>query len=180
ITVVSAFTTQSITPVMERIRDAIKSDVPAPANFLLGPSGERTVYGPASIASMVHSYQNRVSPPGFVTSTFPLDQLDVVPGAIATIAQGSYQSPIYIERPSATIPTVGTLAGVPPGQSYQTTYFTVYLPSGPKPERGWPVMITSAGYRHQGTPSFVASFASRGVATVGLAPEGSGCGLLST
>src|SRR4029450_5705922 len=136
ITVVSAFTTQSITPVMERIRDAIKSGVPAPANFLLGPSGERTVYSPGSPASMVHSHQNRVSPPGFVTSTFPLDQLNVVPGAIAVIGQGSYQSPIYIERPSATIPTVGTLAGVPPVQSYETTYFSVYLPSGPKPDGG--------------------------------------------
>src|SRR4029453_10689646 len=80
ITVASAFTTQSITPVMERIRDAIKSDVPAPANFLLGPSGERKVYSPASIASMVPGHHNRASPPGFVASTFPLDQLDVVPG----------------------------------------------------------------------------------------------------
>src|SRR4029453_8054927 len=181
ITVASAFTTQSITPVMERIRDAIKSDVPAPANFLLGPSGERTVYSPASIASMVHSHQNRVSPPGFVPSTFPLDQLDVVPGAIAAIAQGSYQSPIYLERPSATIPTVGTLAGVPPVKSYETIYFSVYLPSGPKPEGGWPVMITSgAGYRHQGVPSLVAYFASRGVATVGLGGQGYGFGPLST
>jgi fermentation-respiration switch protein FrsA (DUF1100 family) len=181
ITVASAFTTQSITPVMERIRDAIKNDVPAPANFLLGPSAERTVYSPASIASMVHSHQNRVSPPGFVTSTFPLDQLDVIPGAIAAIAQGSYQSPIYLERPSATIPTVGTLAGVPPVQSYETIYFSVYLPSGPKPEGGWPVMITSgAGYRHQGVPSLVAYFASRGVATVGLGGQGYGFGPLST
>jgi Bacterial virulence factor lipase N-terminal len=181
IAVASAFTTQSITPVMERIRDAIKSDVPAPANFLLGPSGERTVHSRASIASMVHSHQNGVSPPNFVTSTFPLNQLDVVPGAIATIGQGSYQSPIYVERPSATIPTVGTLAGVPPVQSYGTTYFTVYLPSGPKPVGGWPVMLTSgAGYRHQGTPSFVAYFAARGVATVGLGADGFGFGPLST
>jgi fermentation-respiration switch protein FrsA (DUF1100 family) len=181
ITVATAFTTQSITPVMERIRDAIKSDVPAPANFLLGPSGERTVYSPVSLASMVHSHQNRVSPPGFVTSTFPLDQLNVVPGAIAVIGQGSYQSPIYVERPSATIPTVGTLAGVPPVQSYETTYFSVYLPSGPKPEGGWPAtLVSGAGYRHQGAPAHVASFASRGVATVVIGGEGFGFGPLST
>jgi Bacterial virulence factor lipase N-terminal len=181
ITVASAFTTQSITPVMERIRDAIKRDVPAPANFLLGPSGERTVYSPTSIASMVHHLQNRVSPPGFTTSTFPLDQLELVPGSIATIAQGSFQSPTYLQRPSGTIPTVGTLAGVPPVQAYQTIYFSVYLPSGPKPEGGWPVMINSgAGYRHQGTPSFVASFASTGVATVAIGAQGYGFGPLST
>ena len=181
ITVSSAFTTRSITPVMERIRDAIKNAVPAPANFLLGPSGERTAYSPSSLSSVVHSHQNRVSPPGFVTSTFPLDQLNIVPGSIALFVQGSYRSPIYVERPSATIPNVGTLAGVPPVQSYQTTYFTVYLPSGPKPEGGWPVMLNSgAGYRHQGAPSHVALFAARGVATVTLGGEGFGFGPLST
>ena len=39
IAVASAFTTLSLTPVMERIRDDIKSQMPAPANFVLGPSG---------------------------------------------------------------------------------------------------------------------------------------------
>ena len=78
------------------------------------------------------------------------------------------------------IPTVGTLAGVPPVQTYDTIYFTVYLPSGPKPQGGWPVMITSgAGYRHQGTPSLVATFASRGIATIGIGAEGFGFGPLS-
>jgi hypothetical protein len=66
-------------------------------------------------------------------------------------------------------------------QSYQTTYFTVYLPSGPKPEAGWPVMLNSgAGYRHQGAPSHVALFAARGVATVVIGGEGFGFGPLST
>ena len=37
----SAFTTQSVTSVMERIRDSIKASTPPPADFLLGPLGER-------------------------------------------------------------------------------------------------------------------------------------------
>lgn len=39
----SVFTTQSITSVMERIRDQIKARTPEPADFLLGQAGERRV-----------------------------------------------------------------------------------------------------------------------------------------
>ena len=107
--------------------------------------------------------------------------LDVVPGAVGTIAQGSYQSPIYVQRPAATIPTVGTLAGVPPVQTYDTIYFTVFVPSGTQPAGGWPVMLTSgAGYRHQGTPAMAATWASRGIATIAIAAEGFGFGPLGS
>ena len=178
IVVASVFTTQSVTPVMERIRDVIKDQTPAPANFLLGPAGERAVYSRASVASIVRIQQNRVSPSGFLEpADLPLAPLDVVPGAVATIAHGSYQSPIYIERPAGTIPTVGTLAGVPPVQTYDTIYFTIYLPSGTRPAMGWPVVITgAAGTRHQIQPSVAAFFASRGIATIGIGAEGFGFG----
>ncbi len=36
----SVFTTQSITSVMEKIRDQIKESTPEPATFLLGPAGD--------------------------------------------------------------------------------------------------------------------------------------------
>ena len=181
IAVASAFTTLSVTPVLERIRDDIKSQTPAPANFVLGPSGERAVSSRASVSSIVLIQQNRVSPTGFINATFPLADLDVVPGAVGTIAHGSYQSPIYVERPAAIIPTVGTLAGVPPVQTYDTIYFTVFVPSGPQPEGGWPVMITSGlGYRHQGTPALAATWASRGIATIAIAAEGFGFGPLGS
>jgi hypothetical protein len=181
IAVASAFTTLSLTPVMEHIRDDIKSQTPAPANFVLGPSGERAVYSRASVSSIVLIQQNRVSPLGFTSATFPLADLDVVPGAVGTIAQGSYQSPIYVHRPTATIPTVGTLAGVPAVQTYDTIYFTVFVPSGTQPAGGWPVMLTSgAGYRHQGTPAMAATWASRGIATIAIAAEGYGFGPLGS
>jgi hypothetical protein len=183
IAVAGAFTTESLTPVLERIRDDIKSQTPAPANFVLGPSGERAVYSRASVASIVLIQQNRVSPPGFVNpnTSFPLADLDVVPGAVGTIAHGSYQSPIYVQRPAAMIPTVGTLAGVPPVQTHDTIYFTVFLPSGTEPAGGWPVMLTSGlGYRHQGTPALAATWASRGVATISIAAEGFGFGPLGS
>jgi hypothetical protein len=183
IAVASAFTTLSLTPVMERIRDDIKSQTPAPANFVLGPSGERAVYSRASVSSIVLIQQNRVSPVGFVSPSlvFPLADLDVVPGAVGTIAQGSYQSPIYVQRPAATIPTVGTLAGVPAVQTYDTIYFTIFVPSGVQPAGGWPVVLNSgAGYRHQGTPALAAIWASRGIATIAIAAEGYGFGPLGS
>ena len=177
----SVYSTQTITSVLERIRDHIKSQTPAPANFVLGPSGERAVYSRASVSSIVLIQQNRVSPPGFINATFPLADLDVVPGAVGTIAQGSYQSPIYVERPAAIIPTVGTLASVPPVQTYDSIYFTVFVPSGTQPAGGWPVMLTSGlGYRHQGTPALAATWASRGIATIAIAAEGFGFGPLGS
>ena len=150
---------------------------------MLGPSGERAVYSRASVASIVLIQQNQVSPVGFVSpnTTFPLADLDVVPGAVGAIAHGSYQSPIYVQRPAGIIPTVGTLAGVPPVQTYDTIYFTVFLPSGTPPAGGWPVMLTSgAGYRHQGTPALAATWASRGIATISIAAEGFGFGPLGS
>ena len=48
----SVYTTQSITSVMERIRDQIKAGTPAPANFLLGPTGERAVFKLPDVASI--------------------------------------------------------------------------------------------------------------------------------
>ena len=57
----SVFTTQSITSVMERIRDQIKAGTPAPANFVLGPMGERAVFNLPDVASIswstAHSHQ---------------------------------------------------------------------------------------------------------------------------
>jgi Bacterial virulence factor lipase N-terminal len=42
--VASVFTTQSITAVLEQIRDQIQTATPAPAEFRLGPDGSRTVF----------------------------------------------------------------------------------------------------------------------------------------
>ena len=130
IAVASAFTTLSLTPVMERIRDDIKSQTPAPANFVLGPSGERAVYSRASVSSIVLIQQNRVSPPGFVTmprSRWRTSTSSRVRSARSLTGRISRRSTSSVRRRS--IPTVGTLAGVPPVQTYDTIYFTVFLPS---------------------------------------------------
>src|SRR5262249_28556837 len=40
----SVFTTMSATAILEKMRDQIHAATPAPADFLLGPSGERTLF----------------------------------------------------------------------------------------------------------------------------------------
>ena len=58
----SVYTTQSITSVMERIRDQIKAGTPAPANFALGPLGQRAVFDFPEIASIVWRPHTGVNP----------------------------------------------------------------------------------------------------------------------
>lgn len=177
---VSVFTTQSITSVMERIRDQIKSATPDPANFSLGPKGERTVFKRTDVASVSWRQHTTVDPAGFTTAPIDLAVLDVVPGAVETIAYGTYVSPNYLVRPGDYIPAVGTLAGTPPVQSQETLHFTLFLPSGPKPPKGWPVTIVGAPTaRHVPMGALASKLASRGIATIGIHTAGCAFGPLS-
>ena len=144
IVIASVYTTQSITSVMERIRDEVKAATPAPANFLLGPNGERAVFNLADVTSVVWNQHTRLSPPGFTTVPIDLAILRYIPNAVGAIAYGRYVSPEY-RVPGEYIPAVGTLTGTPPVQSYNELYFTLFLPSGPRPPTGWPVAIVGHG-----------------------------------
>ena len=114
VVVASVFTTQTITSVMERIRDDIKSENPAPADFMLGPNGERTVFPRADVASIVFRQQTSANPAGFTNQAVNLGQLDVIPGAVGTIAYGRYTSPDYLVHPR----------GVHPGRRHTLGYAT--------------------------------------------------------
>jgi len=177
----SVFTTQTITSVMERIRDDIKEGVPAPADFMLGPSGERTVFDRADVASAVFRQQTASSPLTFTPSAVSLGQLDAVPGAVGTIAYGRYLSPDYLVHPGQYVPAVGTLADTPPVQGLATVYFTLYLPSGMKPAAGWPVALVGGGIsgnQHVSTTILASKMASHGIATIGISHVGQGFGPL--
>lgn len=176
----SVFTTQTITSVMERIRDDIKAGVPAPADFLLGPAGERTVFDRADVMSVVFR-QHTAQGPQFTNNPVGLAQLDAVPGAVGSIAYGRYVSPNYLVHPGEYIPAVGTLAGTPPVQGYGSVYFTLYLPSGVKPAGGWPVVLVgggASGNQHVPTTIAASTMASHGIATIGISHAGQGFGPL--
>ena len=177
----SVYTTQSVTPVMERIRDQIKDGTPNPANFRLGPNGERAVFARPDVATIAWSQHTRVSPPSLAPAV-ALDTavLDVVPGAIGAIAYGTFVSPAY-RVPGEYIPAIGTRGEIPQVQGQEEISFTLYLPSGSKPAAGWPVAIVGVPtVRHMPMAALAASLASRGIATIGIHTAGCGFGPLGT
>ena len=180
IVVASVYTTQSITSVMERIRDQIKADTPSPASFLLGPSGERAVFNLADVASIAWNQHTRVNPPGFTSASIDLAILRYIPNVVGAIAYGVYASPEY-RVPGEYIPPVGTLTETPRVHGDNDLYFTLFLPSGARPAAGWPVAIVgTAGDQHFATGAVAAMLASQGIATIGINVAGNGFGPLGT
>jgi hypothetical protein len=185
IAVATVYTTQSVTSVMERIRDQITRRTAAPATFAIGPAGERAVFDLATVTSIVHNRHVGVNPDVFdSTTSIDLRPLkNVIPGAIEKIAYGYYRSPDYIVHPGEYIPAVGTRRGRPPVQRYSDIYFTLYLPSGSPPATGWPVTLVAGGTsnnQHTTSGNFAAKLAARGIACIGINHVGQGYGPLST
>src|SRR5262249_17760447 len=104
----SVFTTQGTTAVLEKIRDQIHAATPEPADFLLGPGGERTVFHLDDITGITWSQQTLVDGP---LSTAPLATeltalRDLIPGAVSGIAYGKFTSPEYLVHPGEFIPPI--------------------------------------------------------------------------
>jgi hypothetical protein len=90
-------------------------------------------------------------------------------------------SPYYLV-PGEYIPAVGTLTDTPQPQGSATVYFTLYLPSGPKPPGGWPIVLTGGGTstnQHVVPTNFGSKMAAHGIATIGISQVGQGFGPLS-
>ncbi len=168
----SAFTTQSATAVLEKIRRQIKSGPAAAATLVGGPF--------ARVPSMVVTFNRQVKVSGagsIVTSPLPLDLFDPS-GHIGALAFGSYVSPEY-ETADKYIPPVATRTGQPQPQGHETLYFNLFIPSGTPPASGWPVAIFGHGFTDskQGAPFAVAgTFASQGIATIAINVVGHGGG----
>jgi Bacterial virulence factor lipase N-terminal len=183
VVVASVYTTQSVTSAMEKIRDQIKASTPEPANLRLGPLGELAVFNLANVASISWQQHNRLNRDGFATAAIDLAVLQVVPGAIGTIAYGYYLSPDYHVHPGEYIPAVGTRTGTPLVQGDNKIYFTLLLPSSPKPAGGWPIALIgggTSGNQHFTSGNFASKLAASGIATIGINHVGQGFGPLST
>ncbi len=183
IVALSVFTTQSATAVLEKMRDKIKADTPASADFLLGPGGTRTVFPLSNIGSMVFTRQTGTAPTFAPTSMAgQLLALRSLPGVVGQVAFGKYLSPDY-ETAAKVIPPVDTASGVPTVQSENEIYFNLFLPSGTPPAEGWPVAIFGHGNTasKQTSVFFVAAdMAERGIATIAINAVGHGNGPLGT
>ncbi len=177
----SVFTTESVTATLEKIRAQLAATQQSSANFNLGSGGERTVFPLSSISGITWNYQYTTNP-DFLPMPVPVSALQIFPGSVATVAFGSFTSPNY-ETPYGVLPPVATKTGKPKVLGENQLYFVLFLPAGPKPANGWPVVIFghSITDSKQGGPFAVASsMASRGVATIAITAVGHGGGPLGT
>jgi virulence factor lipase-like protein len=180
----SVFTTQSVTAVLEKIRDQIKAATPQGADFNLGPGRTRTVFPLTDVAAITFRAQTGAgSPPTFTNVPVPLGALRMIPGAVETIAFGKYASPDYQVHPGEFIPQIATRSGVPVVQQTNEIFFNLFLPSGDKPPGGWPVAM----FGHGGSADkngvllrVAAKMAEHGIATIGINAPGHGFGELGT
>ncbi len=177
----SLFTTQSATALLEQVRGQIKASTPGPTDFLLGGGGVRTVFPRSSVTSIAFSRQTSTAP-GFSNTFAPTPALDVIPGAVGSIAFGAFDSPDY-ENASKVIPPVGSATGVPAVQGTNRVYFNLFVPAGPRPAGGYPVAIFGHGFgdSKNNSPFAVASvLAAHGVATISINVVGHGFGPFGT
>jgi len=177
----SVFTTQSTTAVLEKIRAQLKTAIPEPADFLLGPGGTRTVFARSEVDSILSNQQVGVNPPTFSAIQVFLGALPV-DGSVGTLAFGKYRSPDY-ETPEKFIPPIGTRSGVPIVQGENEIFFNLCLPSGPTPPEGWPVVIFGhggMGSKESRTFLVAGSLAARGLATIAINMVGHGRGAAGT
>ena len=104
---------------------------------------------------------------------------------MSQIAFGNYSRPITRSIPASTSRPVGTLTGTPAVQGPDNAiYFNLFLPSGPRPEAGWPVAIFGHGVGFNKDDDLAAgvaaTMAENGIATIAINAVGFGFGPLST
>ena len=164
----SLFTTQSVTSVLEKVRNQIKGATPAPATILASVPR-------ATTAAIVFTRQTGSTT--FTTSTLPLALFDPTL-KIGQLVFGRYSSPNYLTG-DQYLPPVGTRTGTPTPVSHDDIYFDLFLPPGSPPAGGWPVTIFGHGFTDNklGAPLVVAaSFAAQGIASVSINVVGHGGG----
>jgi dienelactone hydrolase len=201
IAVASAFTTMSVTAMLEKLRAAVRA-APAPsrAAFDLGAAGERTVFAlddlaPASSGVLV--WTRNPDPPNLRTQPKVLDltprvgqlRLELCADAagrsaacVGRIAFGKYRSPSYLTGERA-IPSVPTRSGTPQVQGDEDVYFNLFLPAGPAPAHGWPVVIFGHGQGNSKNDfpfAVAAQLAKHGLATIAINMVSHGFGPGST
>ncbi len=179
IAVASVFTTQSVTAILEKIRDQVKLGTPTPATFALGPGGTRAVYSESELTDIVAVRQTGTAP-SFISAGTPFGALSLVPGAVGTIAFGKYVSADYLSA-ARYMPLAGT-RGTPEIQGTNEIFFTLTLPATSPPPLGWPVAIWGHGGGDTKESLFLvaAKMAEHGIATISINAVGHGFGPLGT
>jgi pimeloyl-ACP methyl ester carboxylesterase len=182
VVVASVFTTQSITAMLETVRDQIVLGTPTAADFAIGPGGTRAAY-PLSALTDIVSVRQTGTAPTFSPTIIPFTLMSVLaPGAVGTVAFGKYLSPDFMTA-DRFIPFPGTRLSTPAIQGVNEIYFNLVLPAGPRPPQGWPVVISghgSGGDKQLAAYLVAATMAAHGIATIAINAVGHGFGPLST
>jgi hypothetical protein len=173
------FSTQSISADLHKIMLSVKKAKPT-ASFMIGNDGATRAVFPLAGSSFTLNRQDKVSE--LTSSLLPTALLQVVPGAVGSIAYGTFKSPSYLNS-ARYIPATPTRTGEPALQATETLVFQLFLPSVAKPAKGYPVAIFGHGFTDSmyGAPWLVAStFAARGIATLSIQVVGHGGGKQGT
>ena len=182
IAVVSLFSTQSATYLLEKVRDQVLSNAsPGSADFSVGEGGSRAVFPFGSIASL--TFNRQVSVAGALSSVpISMTGLNLTPNAVGLLAFGRLTAPDFMVHPGEYIPEVPTRTGIAAVQGTNTLYFNVTLPTGPAPPGGWPVAIYGHGSEREKNQLFdtASSLAARGLAVIAFSMVGHGFGPSST
>ena len=181
----SLFTTRSSTIELTRIQQAVQASTPAAAvDFMIGTQAGapvRALFDRASLAS-IRLQRQTTGLPTFAASTLSLADLDLRGAVVGQVAYGRYQAQRYLNT-DYYIPGVATLEGVPQPFSTHDVVVQVFLPTGPRPAGGWPVMIFGHGFggsMNNGAWNVASSLAAKGIATVAINGMGHGGGPLGT
>lgn len=144
----SVFTIQSITSFLEKAQDQIKTAIPEPPDFQLGFDGSRTVFPVEEIENIVTSFQVGTGPDDFENELLcHLGEDGPVCGLLkdfGTAVFGKYRAPEY-RKANGFIPPIGTRKDNPRVLAANEIFFDLFLPLGPKPKEGWPVVIFGVG-----------------------------------
>ena len=178
----SLFTVESITATLESIRQQVKAAAAPAVNFNLGTGGEKTVFPVNTVTGLTWNVQALTVGPLVPTSlNAALGALQVFPGSVKTLAFGKF-SGTHWQNANVFIPQVPTTQSVP-AQGTEDIFFNLFIPSGPRPTNGWPVVIFGHGFTDskQGAPFAVAStLAHNGIASIAINVVGHGFGPNST
>jgi hypothetical protein len=177
VAVMSVFTTQSFSHIVERLHEAIRR-APAPSlDFAVGPDHARAVFDAAQLQAITNHSQTQTAanaPP--TDQPMNLTAMRVVPDAVGTVAFGTFRTLDFTVRPSSHIPPIPTRTGKLEPTGTLDVAFNIWLPAGTPPPNGWPVVI----YGHGSNGSKNAPFVHASVLTshhlAVIAINGAGCG----
>jgi hypothetical protein len=175
----SLFTTQSATSELAQLASQVKARTPVAVDFMVATRGgapARAVFDVNEVTRL--QFRRQVGTTQFSDIEQQLVSLQVMQGSIAKVGYGYFDSPNYLTS-TLLIPPMGTATGAPQQRGESRLLLQLFVPSGPRPAGGWPVVIYGHGFGDSvfGSPWAVASvFASHGLATASIHVMGHGGG----